>query len=72
MTRRRPCLRSVRSPDVADALQLLALHERLDPLRDLLGADEVGEFGDDDPRFARCELSTFAVARVRNVPRPVR
>ena len=39
--------------DVADALELLALDEGLHPLDDLLGADEVGQLGDDDARLAR-------------------
>ena len=34
--------------DVGDAQQLLGLHERLDPLDDLLGADAVGQLGDHD------------------------
>ena len=42
--------------DVADALQLLGLHERLDPLDDLLRADQVGQLGDDDAHPARGEL----------------
>ena len=42
--------------DVGDALQLLGLHEGLDLLDDLLGADEVGQLGDDDALPARGEL----------------
>ena len=34
--------------DVGDALELLGLHQRLDPLRDLLGADAVRQLGDHD------------------------
>ena len=39
--------------DVGDALQLLALHQRLDPLDDLLGAHAVRQLGDDDALAAR-------------------
>ena len=38
--------------DVGDALQLLGLHELLDGLDDLLGADVVGQLGDDDAALA--------------------
>ena len=34
--------------DVGDALELLGLHQGLDALDDLLGADAVGQLGDDD------------------------
>ena len=39
--------------DVRDALDLLALDERLDPLDDLLGADAVGQLGHHDALAAR-------------------
>ncbi len=38
--------------DVGDALELLGQHQRLDPLDDPLGADAVGELGDDDALLA--------------------
>ena len=57
--------------DVGDALELLGLHELLDPLDDLLGADAVGQLGDDDALAPRRTDSTRAVARIRKVPRPV-
>ena len=47
--------------EVGDALELLALHQGLDPLDDLLGADAVGQLGDDDAlargRWSRCARS---------------
>ncbi len=48
MTSRRPFSPVGEVLDVADALQLLALDQDLDPLDDLLGADAVGQLGDDD------------------------
>ena len=42
--------------DVGDALQLLGLHQGLDPLDDLLRADQVGQLGDHDAHPARGEL----------------
>ena len=42
--------------DVGDALQLLGLHQGLDLLDDLLGADEVGQLGDDDALAARGDV----------------
>ena len=39
--------------DVGDALELLGLHQGLDPLDDLLGADAVGQLGDHDALAAR-------------------
>ena len=39
--------------DVGDALELLGLHELLDLLDDLLGADAVGQLGDDDALASR-------------------
>ena len=48
MTRLSPLWRSREVLDVGDALELLGLDELLDRLDDLLGADVVGQLGDDD------------------------
>ena len=57
--------------DVGDALELLGLDQRLDPLDDLLGADAVGQLGRRRcPCGAAVTVSTRAVARIRKVPRP--
>ena len=42
--------------DVGDALQLLGLHERLDPLDDLLRPDAVGQLGHHDALAARGDV----------------
>ena len=42
--------------DVGDALQLLGLHQRLDLLDDLLRADHVGQFREDDALLAGGDL----------------
>src|SRR5487761_709652 len=42
--------------EVADTVQLLGLHQVLDPGDDLLRADPVGQLGDDDPVASRVDL----------------
>ena len=58
--------------DVGDAADLLGVDAVLDLLDDLLGADEVGQLGDDEAGLARGDvLDASPCARVLKLPRPV-